>query len=56
MVHSPYRPDHHAPVLMYVLWVVSFTGMFLAAAVDVTILAAHDALRRLKPEPPQLPG
>jgi hypothetical protein len=48
-VLSTYRPDHHhAALLLYVLWVMPLTGMFLASAVYVTILAAHIALRSLK--------
>jgi hypothetical protein len=48
-VLSTYRPDHHhALVLLYVLWVMPLTGMLLAAAVYVAILAADIALRSLK--------
>jgi hypothetical protein len=44
-----YRPDHQlARGLMYLLWVMPLTGMFLAVCVYVAILAAHSALASLK--------
>jgi hypothetical protein len=54
-VLSTYRPEHHhAPVLLYVLWVMPFTGMFLSAAVYVAIIAAHIALSSLKVQRDQM--
>jgi hypothetical protein len=48
-VLSTYRPDHHhALVLLYVLWAMPLTGIFLAAVVYFAVLAAHFAIRTLK--------